>query len=396
MATYPLATLACTIDANGITAPSYNDIYSSLQASFYQIYGSDAYITPDSQDGQLLAIFAQAMHDANQATIMAYNNFSPATAVGVGLSSVVKINDISRAVASASQVDVTLTGVAGTIINNGVVGDTLGNKWNLPGYVLIPPAGTVTVTATSQALGAIPATVGSITKILTPVTNWQTVTNADSASLGEPVESDGQLRSRQAVSPALNSKTVAQGIEAALLAIPGVTYLKLYENDTNTTDSNGLPAHSIGVVIEGGDATTIANTILVTKGVGVATYGTTTVAVPDISGAMRNINFSRPTLVPIKAEVWLTAGSGYTSVIGAELTQAIADYINNDLSVGDDVIVIRLYVPAMLDGAADSLTYKVTALQAALVTGSLGTTDIVIAFNAKATCNTADILLTVS
>ena len=101
--TYPLPTLACTISAAGISAPQYSDILASLQASAQLIFGSDVYLQPDSQDGQLLAVFAQAMYDANMATIAAYNSFSPATAVGVGLSNAVRINNIKRAVATNSK-----------------------------------------------------------------------------------------------------------------------------------------------------------------------------------------------------------------------------------------------------------------------------------------------------
>ena len=80
MATYPLATLAAQVTSTGISAPSYNDILSSLTASFQGIYGSDAYLGPDSQDGQLLAVVAQAIYDCNQTAIAVYNQFSPQTA----------------------------------------------------------------------------------------------------------------------------------------------------------------------------------------------------------------------------------------------------------------------------------------------------------------------------
>ena len=77
------------------------------------------------------------------------------------------------------------------------------------------------------------------------------------------------------------------------------------------------------------------------------------------------------------------------------MKQAIADYINN-LEVGDDIVVVRLNVPAMLNGAPESETYKITNLQAGLVSGSVGTADIIIAFTSKATCSVSNITLNVS
>jgi len=393
--TYPLPTLACTLSATGITAPSYADILASLKASFQSIYGADAYLEADSQDGQLLAIFAQALHDANQMSIAVYNSFSPKTAQGVGLSNVVKINNIKRKVASPSQVNLTITGVAGTVISNGQAGDALGNVWVLPSVVTIPPAGTIIATAECSEPGAVSADIGTIVNILTPTTGWQTVTNPAAASLGSPVETDAELRVRQEVSPALSAISVIEALYAALRAVDGVDYLRIYENDTGATDANGVPAHSIAVVVEGGDADEIAGVIMNKKSPGVGTYGSTTVEVPDISGALREINFSTPTLVPIKAEIDITVGSNYTSIIGDAIKEAIAAYINN-LEVGDDIVVVRLNVPAMLNGAPDSDTYKITSLEAGLVSGSVGTADIIIAFNAKATCSVSNITLNVT
>ncbi len=394
--TYPLPTLACTISAAGISAPQYSDILASLQASAQLIFGSDVYLQPDSQDGQLLAVFAQAMYDANMATIAAYNSFSPATAVGVGLSNAVRINNIKRAVATNSQVNLTVAGVAGTTISGGQAGDASGNVWNLPATVTIPSGGSVVVTATAAQPGAVQAPASTVVNILTPTAGWQSVTNASAASPGLPIETDAQLRLRQSISQPLGSKTTSRGIVAAIQAIPGVTYGVLYENDTGTTDANGVPGHSICLVVQGGDATAIANTLYQYKNEGVGTYGSTTVAITDVSGASRNINFTVPTQVPIKVAISLHALTGYTTAVAAEIQAAVAAYING-LVVGASVLVTRLYGPALLNGAMpDGGTFELVTLQAALSpSGTLGTTDIAIAFDHKATCLASNVTITV-
>src|SRR5579862_2461754 len=153
----PITTLACTVGPTGISSPSYADILSSLQSQVQAIFGSDIYISPDSQDGQLLAIIAQAIYDSNQATIAAYNSFSPTFAQGDGLSSVVKINGIRRAIASNSTATGNVVGVAGTTIVDGVVKDENGNLWDLPPSVTIPGGGSIAVTVTAEQLGNIVA-----------------------------------------------------------------------------------------------------------------------------------------------------------------------------------------------------------------------------------------------
>lgn len=394
--TYPLATLAPVVTATGVSAPTYADILASLKASAQLIFGTDVYLEPDSQDGQMLAVLAQGFYDCGQACIAVYNSFSPATAVGEGLSNVVKINHLQRLVPTHSQVNVNIGGVAGTTIVNGLVGDADNQQWALPASVTIPPSGTITVTATAVNLGALQAASGTVTKILTPTAGWQTVTNSSSASAGQPVESDAALRARQELSPAIYGVSSLTSVAAAIKALPGVVYGTVYENDTNSTDANGLPAHSIAVVVSGGDATAIAATIYAKKAPGVGTYGTTTVAIADVSGAMRDIHFTVPTEVPIKVALTVAAGTGYTSAIGAQIKAAVVAFIN-DLSIGEDLVVSRLYAPALLLSVAASETYKINSLQAALApSGTLGISDIVIAFTAKATCQLSDVTITIA
>ena len=389
---YPLSTLAAAVTSSGITSPSYADILASLKASAALIFGSDVYLEADSQDGQLLAIFAQAIYDCNQATIAVYNSFSPATSYGEGLSSMVRINNITRKVPTHSQVNVLVVGAVGTTITNGVAGDVNGNRWLLPSSVVIPLAGQITVTATAEQAGAVTAAANTVIRMLTPTAGWQSVTNAASAIVGQPVESDGELRLRQATATSLGASTPLAALAAALHAIPGVTYGAVYENDTAVTDTNGVPPFSIAVIVSGGDINTIANTIYNKKSPGVGTYGTTTVNVTDVSGALRPIKFSIPSSTAIKVLVQIYADAGYVSDTGAAIAEAVAAHINA-LAVGGDVVVTRLYDPALLKNSSLSLTYRVASVQAALLAGVVGSADVPIAINSKATCSSSNVTI---
>jgi uncharacterized phage protein gp47/JayE len=391
---YPLPTLGCSITSTGISSPSYSDIYASLQASFQSIYGVDAYITPDSQDGQLLAIFARAQFDANSALIAAYNSFSPATSQGVALSNNVKINGIQRNVSSYSTVALTLVGQVGAVINIGVVGDANNNRWNLPTSVVLPISGSITVSAICQTPGSISAGVNSVNQILTPSLGWQTATNATVASAGAPVETDSALRQRQASSVALPSLTVLQGIVGSIDALTGVTQVKAFENDTGATDANGLPPHSIALVVAGGDVTQIATAIYLKKTPGAYTYGSTSVSIVDSFGISNTIRFFIPSPVPIKAAITIAAGVGYTSAIGDQIKQSVANYINA-LPIGQPVFLSRLYLPAQLNGGVGSETFELTILQISVYPAAVGSADVAIAFNQTATCLVANISLTV-
>lgn len=402
MTTYPLPTLAPTVGATGITAPAYSDVLLSLIASYQAIYGADAYVAADSQDGQWLAVLAAAINDTNMAIIATYNDYSPATAVGVGLSSVVKTNGITRQVPSNSTATVVLVGQSGSTITNGLVGDdqNLSTEWSLPSPLSFPPSGTITTTATSLTAGAVTAGAGTLTVMLTPTSGWQSVTNPAAAFIGAPVETDYQLRQRQALSTELPSMTILQGIVGAILALPGVTAAAPYENPTNTTDANGLPPYSFSIVVVGGDVQSIVNAIGLKKSPGSVSYGNTSGVYTDSSGNSSTINYTVPAQQTIIVGVTLTPLTGYTSAITAKIQDAIAAYING-LGSGKSVLLNRLNVPANLAGPyaapaspTDSQTYEITAITAAISPASPGSSDVAITYAQIAECSPANVTVT--
>lgn len=391
----PLSTLAPTVSSTGISSPAFTDILASLQASFQTIYGADVYLGNDTQDGQLLAIFAKAIFDSNQVAVAVYNQFNPSFAVGVGLSNLVRINGIARLIASNSQVDLLIGGTVGTIITNGIAADANGNLWALPASVTIPVGGQITATATCTEVGSIAANVGTVTLINTPVLGWSTATNTSAASLGASVEDDATLRLRQAQSVSLPALTVLAATVAAVEAITGVTEVAAYENDTGDVDSNGLPAHSISLVVNGGDATAIATAIMIKKTPGCFTYGSTVLPIVDSVGVTHNIAFYVPTNYPIKIALTIKALAGYTSATGTAIKQSLVDYINNTLRIGQPVFISRLYLPAQFDGAGPYAQYELQTLLIAASPGTPGSADVPIPFNAQATCQLSDVALTV-
>lgn len=384
------------IDASGISAPSYAEVLDYLQQQYRSIYGADVYLGNDSQDGQFLGVLALAISDANAATIAAYNSFSPLTGQGNGLSSNVKINGIARAVATNSQVDLKVVGQAGTVITQGIARDVNGKTWALPATVTIPPAGEITVTATCTEMGGITAGVGQVNVIATPTRGWQSVTNPSAADPGAPVETDSSLRQRQQVSVALPSRTVLEGTTGAVANIMGVTRLATYENDTNATDSNGIPAHSISLVVEGGDAAAIAQAIADKKTPGTGTYGTTLQTVTDVYGRPLAIRFCRPTYQAVTVALTLKALAGYSSVTGAAVQQAVSDYINS-VEIGGGLSKSVEWADAITaaNSVPNNATFKITSL-ALTGPGGAGSPDVALAFNQAAQCNPAAVTITVT
>jgi uncharacterized phage protein gp47/JayE len=393
--TYPLSTLGPTISSTGITAPALSDIYQSLIATFQSIYGSDIYVTPDSQDGQWIGALSSAINDCNQACIGVYQSFSPSYAQGTQLSSLVKINGLQRDIATNSQAVGNVVGVAGTVITNGIVADTAGNLWNLPNTVTIPLSGSISVTVTAQALGALSAAIGDINKVYNPQLGWQSFTNTSIATEGSAVEEDGQLRTRQASSTALPALGIIDSISAAVGNVSGVNRYFIYENATGSTDGNGVPAHSIAPIVEGGQVAAIAQAIWSKKPPGIQTYGSTSVPVTDVNGFNTTINFFELTEVPIFYSVTVQPLPGFVATTGTEIVNALVAF-TTALEIGDDIYVSQASAIASLIGQDIGQTFYISSFTLGTSASPVGTGNITINFNAAATCTAANVVVTVA
>lgn len=383
------------LDDTGLHLPDYPAVLEDLQARVRGVYGDDLYLGDDSPDGQLVAIFARAVFDAYSLAGQVYNSFAPGTAQGAALSRMVPINGIRRDKAGRSTADVRCIGQAGTVIRNGRARDVQGGIWLLPAEVVIPLEGEITVTASAEDEGEIRAGAGEINIIATPCRGWQSVGNPAAAVPGAAVESDARLRARQAVSTALPSLSVFDGTLGAVAAVSGVTRSRGYENDTGAPDDNGIPAHSICLVVEGGNASAIAEAIARKKTPGTGTYGDIAVSVPDAKGVPNVIRFYRPTDKRITARITIKPLAGYLSTTGEAARTAFAEAVNT-LGIGEDVLLSRLYPPLIRADLEGQRTFDVVDILLGEGEGDMAVANITIPFNGVAVCDVADVELAVA
>lgn len=368
------------ITSAGLSIPTYVDIRDDLIAQMKNIYGSDLYLGVDSLDYQFISAIALKHADDIQAVQLAYNNRSPSTAIGSGLDGLVKLNGIKRKVASYSTCIVVLTGTPNTEILKGMVSDISNNQWSLPDSATIGLNGTVEVVATCKKIGSITAQPRDIINISTPTYGWISVVNNVSAVVGQPVETDSELRSRQSISTELPSKTLLQGTIAGIAGVTGVNRYKVLENDTSMVDYDGLPPHSITAVVEGGTDDNIAQQIYARKNIGCYTNGTTVVNIPDDYGVTA-IRFYRPTYKQIYATLTVHALYGYTTAVTSTIQNSINDYVNS-LQIGEDLTISALWSVAM--SANPNLKQPIFSLRSVIAGTSSNlqnSADIPLAFN---------------
>jgi uncharacterized phage protein gp47/JayE len=374
------------IDATGYHFADYPSFLTWRTQQYQAIYGSDVYVAPNSQDGQMLAIQAKADYDTAALGASIYNSFSPATAQGVGLSRNVKINGLKREVPSFSTVTVTIVGTAGTVITNGIAQDSLNQQWLLPNTVTIPGPGTIDVTATAALVGAVFAGANTITTIFTPTRGWQTVNNAAAATPGAPVETDAELRVRQEQSTQIPALTVFDATLGALGNLTGVTKVGGYENDTDTTDGNSVPGHTCAFVVAGGDAQTICNTIRTYKTPGTGTYGNTTHLTVDSKGVPLNISYQTAVVATIGVEVIGSVLPGYSTQSVALIQAAVAAIINA-YGIGALIQYTTLFGPAYLTGTPQFGTFNISAIEIKKNGGSFSAANIQLDWDEEAVCN---------
>lgn len=189
-------------------------------------------------------------------------------------------------------------------------------------------AGSAAVAATwiAEETGAVGALAGTLIEIDTPVSGWTSVVNPIDASVGNDVERDATFRARRDAELATPGNTTVDTIRANVLKVnegstdpdhePPTSCLVFY-NDTDSTDANGLPPHSIEVLVQDGTTADIAQAIWDSVGAGTATYGTTTANVTDSEGNTQTVRFTRPTEIQIVVSIaarydaaqWPTTGA---------------------------------------------------------------------------------------
>ena len=185
-----------------------------------------------------------------------------------------------------------------------------------------------------------------------------------------PGETDASVRARIRTSLAARSTNSYDALYAAVMNAKSIDDAKVYVNDTDTTDANGIPAHNIAVVTKYGTTKTVAQAIFDHKPPGIGTYGSTTGTAKDAAGNSYQIKFTRYTdrLVFIYPFISVLPG-GDQAAIEAAVLSAVHGFIDK-FKIGEALIIPQLY--GVIYGADPALasTFVVTDIQVAEPGGS--------------------------
>ena len=298
------------LDQNGLQLQTRQQIIdeilngTSTIPGLYQIYGNDINVDPNTPDGNFINIIAQIAVDYQDLLQQVYNDFNPNTALGVGLDRDCAYNGVVRKAGTPSTQMVTVT-VNQALTLQGldtfpnspfIVSDNAGNQFALLNTYAFGGAGSQNLNFQAVQIGATVVAANTLTTIVTVQLGVTSVTNGTlSGTTGTATETDYALRLRRQQSVALPSKGYLQGLIGALLAITGVTSAEVLENITNTTDANGIPGHSIWVIVAGGANADIANAIYIKRNAGCGMKGGISVPITQVDLTVFNVLFDRPT-----------------------------------------------------------------------------------------------------
>jgi hypothetical protein len=225
--------------------------------------------------------------------------------------------------------------------------------------------GAVDVAYTAEEAGEIGAAAYALTDIETPVDGWENATNIEAAIEGDAEESDSELRVRRDAELAAPGNTTPDAIRANILRVnDGSTdpdHLQpddchVFYNDTDYVDANGLPPHSVEVLVQGGTAADIAEEIWDSVGAGTYIHGTTSATVEDSEGNDQTVRYTRPTEVPIYVRVDITYDAAEwpaspSTVITQWVKSAVLTYAE-DVEIGENVRAPPIIAAVYRGGAA--------------------------------------------
>jgi uncharacterized phage protein gp47/JayE len=400
----------------GFVPKTLTDIKADLEAAFQAAFGESIDLAPQGPFGQIIGILAERYAELWEVAQAVNAAFDPDAASGTRLVAICALTGTVPRSATASTVVATFTGTPGTFLNSGrtasvavtmvrfdttqsatilaatawaalfgyVLGDRVTNGGNI--YVCVTAgtsagsggptttaaditdgtthwkfvgAGTgfVDVPAACEVTGPVPAVTGTLVNIETPVAGWSAVNNLADAVLGRAVETDDQLRARRQQELAGTTSGTVDALRTHVLeGVTGVTTCLVFQNDTDSTNGDGLPPHSVEVLVLGGADQDIRDAIWANLAAGITTYGSTTGTVTDAEDGSQTyeVDFSRPTTHDIYADCRYTYDAATFPADGDAQVQAALLAFGEAFQVGQDVVSSRLgaqvfRIPGLLD-----------------------------------------------
>ena len=367
------------LETTGFVSKDVDTIIAELEAGEKNAFGQSTNTRPTSVFGLLNGIMGTKVAELWDMGNEVWASQNVDTATGTSLDQLCQLTGVTRESALQSTVSLALSGVNGTPIPalRRVKNVSTGTYWTNPASATIGAASSTYVPFVSEEYGEIIGLSGTLTIIDTPVSGWVSVTNELDAVLGQEGESDAELRVRRAALLVSTGKATVDAIQANMLKTTGVLDAVVLENVTTVTDANGLPPKSFEVVVDGGAANAIAQTVWDNKPAGISAYGTNVGTAVDALGNNRIMGYTPATPKNVYVSLTAITGTGYSGVT-ADFAAAFVTY-GAGRKIDNDVSYNALVAAAFIAGVTD-----VTSLFSGFSASPVGTANLAIGLRERA------------
>lgn len=351
----------------GFIPRSYEDVVAEMQDEVRGFAGESIPLSERTIEGQTIRIVAERVSELWEAEQALDAADDPDSASGADLDATCALTGTIREGERPSMTTLTLTGTPATIVSAGSQAETLSTAvvfettddatiaalaaWTITtgyavddratnggnAYVCITAgtsagaggptttsdditdgtvhwrfmgAGTGAVDADAEAVvdGPQVAASGDVTVIDTPVGGWSGVINLRDADLGADEETDESLRVRRELEIGRQGSSPPDAIRAEMLDVGDgtsnpVTSCTVFYNSTDLVDADGMPPHSVEVLVRGGEDQDVVDALYDAVAAGIATTGTSVGTATDDEGVDHLVYYSRPEEILIYVDI---------------------------------------------------------------------------------------------
>lgn len=345
----------------GITVPTEPAILAGVLADWQAAFASTGRaLNPEltTPQGQLAQTQAHLLNLLNAGLLELVAGVDPATSSGAFQDALGRIYFLKRQPATFATVQATVRGVAGASLPEGSLArSTLdGSLWATTSTATFAANGSASVTFRAQVAGTGPAAAANGLVIYQQRPGWESISNTGPSTPGVDTESRAAFEARRAESVVIGGRGTADSVRAAVANVPGVSDVYVYNNGQNTSITYGatnypIPAHSVAVVVAGGDDRAVAEAILakLDAGCGMSQTGgegtLITVRLEDDVNYQPpypgyDVLFVRPAPVPLVVSVQVQASANLPSTFVQDVQRLVADAIANGYSTNASTITV--------------------------------------------------------
>lgn len=328
-----------TFSDNGVIIPDTAEILQTVQWEYREALGPDLSLEEATPQGRLIDTETQARSatisfNAQMANIMVNISMSSGAALDAWGANF----DIPRNGAKSSRVLATVTGIPNTIIPaNSEALDTNGIVWLNESEIIIGVTGSAEGYFICSQTGPVSLGVEELNTIVASSTlglnGWETITNTSPAVLGNEKESDASYKLR-ILNGIFNGTALFGNYKSAVLKIDNVQDVFTYDNPYGTPlqlDNILIPAHSVFVCVDGGNAEEIGQALYSVKSAGAGWVGNTSVVVIDpVYNTTNTVIFNVPAGVSFVININATSLSNSNADLAQQIKTIIVNYFNGE------------------------------------------------------------------